>query len=433
MRSERDDHGRGDRIVGSIVDMAGVSRAKVLPIARSTSFVESGAGASPSWSVFCIDDHLAFTPAFSVVGDLRLRIVSDDVRDLGNGTYWAPACLTEQDGTPSLACTRGALRRVTERLASSGLTARVGSEIEFTLFGGVAVEEWAAYGLNAVLAQEEFLGRLLAAAATAELPIEQVHAEAGLNQFEVSLAPADAVRAADDAVLARALISRVARTLGLRASFSPMPVAGGSGNGAHQHVSFAEGGRPLLSGGPGPHGLTEAGGAAVAGILRALPDVTAVLAGSALSHLRLRPGMWSGAYRCWGLENREAAVRLCADTAGNPHGANLEIKAVDPSANPYLGTAAILGAAHDGILGAHPLPDEVSVNPAELTGADAVDVLPTLPSDVLGALRSSSLAQDLFGPAIVEALLAVKEYEHSRYRDEPVDEVAQRFRFAWTP
>lgn len=189
MRGERDDHGRGDRIVGSIVDMAGVSRAKVLPIARLTSFVESGAGASPSWSVFCIDDHLAFTPAFSVVGDLRLRIVSDDVRDLGNGTHWAPACLTEQDGTPSLACTRGALRRVTERLASSDLTARVGHEIEFTLFEGVAVDEWAAYGLNAVLAQEEFLGRLLAAATTAELPIEQVHAEAGLNQFEVSLAP----------------------------------------------------------------------------------------------------------------------------------------------------------------------------------------------------------------------------------------------------
>ncbi|MDT2008614.1 glutamine synthetase [Rhodococcus opacus] len=425
-------YGRADRIVGSIVDMAGVARAKVLPMSRLTSFVESGAGASPSWSVFCVDDHLAFTPSFSVVGDLRLRIDSDDVRNLGNGAYWAPACLSEQDGTPSPACTRGAVRRVTERLASSGLTARTGHEIEFTLFDAATVEEWAAYGLNAVLAQEEFLDGLLSAAATAELPIEQVHAEAGLNQFEVSLAPADPVRAADDAVLARALISRAARAQGFRASFSPMPVAGGSGNGAHQHVSFSDGGLPLLSGGPGPHGLTESGGAAVAGILRALPEFTAVLAGSALSHLRLRPGMWSGVYRCWGLENREAAVRLCADTAGNPHGANLEIKPVDPSANPYLSTAAILGAAHDGILRALPLPDEVSVNPAELTGAEGVDLLPTLPSDVLGALRSSSLAHDLFGPAILEALLAVKEYENSRYRDEPVDEVAQRFRYAWT-
>ncbi len=248
----------------------------------------------------------------------------------------------------------------------------------------------------------------------------------------MSLAPADPVEAADNAVLARTLISRVARAQGLRASFSPMPVAGGAGNGAHQHVSIFEGDLPILSGGPGPHGLTPAGGAAIAGILRALPEFTAVLAGSALSHLRLRPGMWSGVFRCWGLENREAAVRLCADTAGNPHGANLEIKPVDPSANPYLSSAAILGAAHDGMAGELPLPDEVAVDPAELTGAHAVDLLPTLPSDVLGTFESSALARDLLGPLIVEALAAVKGYELAEYRDKPVDEVAQRFRYAWT-
>ncbi|ABG93534.1 probable glutamine synthetase [Rhodococcus jostii RHA1] len=432
MRGAEGGFGHTDRIVGSIVDMAGVSRAKVFPISRLDSFVDSGAGASPSWNVFCVDDHLAFTPSFSVVGDLRLRIDGDDVRDLGNGTYWAPACLTEQDGTPSLACTRGALRQVSTRLAESGLTARIGHEIEFTLFDAATAEEWSAYGLNAVLAQDEFFEHLLAAASTAALPIEQVHAEAGLNQFEVSLAPADPVTAADNAVLARALISRVARAQGLRASFSPMPVAGGAGNGAHQHVSIAEGDLPILSGGPGQYGLTPAGGAAIAGILRALPEFTAVLAGSALSHLRLRPGMWSGVFRCWGLENREAAVRLCADTAGNPHGANVEIKPIDSSANPYLSSAAILGAAHDGIGTGLPLPDEVSVDPAELTGAHAVDLLPTQPSDVLGMFESSALARDLFGPLIMEALAAVTGYELAEYRDKPVDEVAQRFRYAWT-
>ncbi|WP_213578178.1 glutamine synthetase family protein [Rhodococcus sp. USK13] len=421
-----------DRVVGSIVDMAGVSRAKVFPRSRLSAFAEAGAGASSSWSVFCVDDHLAFTPAFSVTGDLRLRIDPDEVRDLGNGTYWAPADLCEQDGTPSQACTRGALRRVTTRLAESGLSARTGHEIEFTLFDAASTEEWSAYGLNAVLAQEEFFERLLAAAASAELPIEQLHAEAGLNQFEVSLAPADPVEAADNAVLARALISRVARVQGLRASFSPMPAAGGAGNGAHQHVSFTGRGLPILSGGLGAHGLTPAGGAAVAGILRALPEFTAVLAGSVLSHLRLRPGMWSGVFRCWGLENREAAVRLCADTAGNPHGANLEIKPIDPSANPYLSSAAILGAAHDGITGGLTLPAEVSVDPADLSGTHAVDLLPTLSSDMLGAFESSALARDLFGPLIMGALVAVRGYEHAEYRAKPVDEVAQRFRYAWT-
>lgn len=197
-------------------------------------------------------------------------------------------------------------------------------------------------------------------------------------------------------------------------------------------MSLTERGVPILSGGPGPHGLTPAGGAAVAGILRALPEFTAVLAGSVLSHLRLRPGMWSGMFRCWGLENREAAVRLCADTAGNPHGANLEIKPIDPSANPYLSSAAILGAAHDGITGELTLPDEVSVDPADLSGTHAVDLLQTPSSDMLGAFESSALARDLFGPLVMEALVAVRGYEHAEYRAKPVDEVAQLFRYAWT-
>lgn len=51
------DFGPTDRIVGSIVDMAGISRAKVLPAPRLSTFVDAGAGASPSWSVFCVDDH----------------------------------------------------------------------------------------------------------------------------------------------------------------------------------------------------------------------------------------------------------------------------------------------------------------------------------------------------------------------------------------
>ncbi|WP_072688309.1 glutamine synthetase family protein [Rhodococcus marinonascens] len=432
MLSQGGGFGPADRIVGSVVDLAGISRAKVFPMSRLASFVDSGAGASPSWSVHCVDNHIAMTPSFSMVGDLRLRIDREDVRNLGNGTYWAPACLSEQDGTPSLACTRGALRRATERLAAAGLDALIGHEIEFTLFGAVTREEWAIYGLNAVLAQEEFIATLLATASVAGLSIDQVHAEGGLNQFEVSLAPADPVSAADNLVLARALISRAARTSGLRVSFSPMPVAGDYGSGAHQHVSFWRRGLPILSGGPGPHGLTPSGEGAIAGITRALPQFVAVMAGSALSHLRLGPGMWAGAFCCWGLENREAAVRLCADTAGNPHGASLEVKPIDSSANPYLSSAAILGAAHAGIVDHLPLPNEVSVDPADLTEENVVELLPTSPSDMLAELESSALARDLFGPLIIEALLAVKGYEYAEYRHKPVDEVTQQLRYAWT-
>ena len=51
-------------------------------------------------------------------------------------------------------------------------------------------------------------------------------------------------------------------------------------------------------------------------------------------------------YRCWGRENREAALRLVTGSIGETHrAANLEIKCFDGSANPYLVVGAVLAAA----------------------------------------------------------------------------------------
>ena len=66
---------RGVRLVlGTVVDPAGVTRAKAVPRDRLPVFVDVGMGASPSWNVFCVDFGIAFTPALGVTGDLRLRI-----------------------------------------------------------------------------------------------------------------------------------------------------------------------------------------------------------------------------------------------------------------------------------------------------------------------------------------------------------------------
>ena len=43
----------------------------------------------------------------------------------------------------------------------------------------------------------------------------------------------------------------------------------------------------------------------------------------------MQPGFWSGAYVCWGTENREAAVRFIAGGPANPHNGNVEVKVVD--------------------------------------------------------------------------------------------------------
>ncbi len=182
----------------------------------------------------------------------------------------------------------------------------------------------------------------------------------------------------------------------------------------------------------GPHGLTPEGEAAIAGIVAGLPELLGVFAGSVLSAHRLQPGHWSGAYACWGLENREAAVRLCAATPGNPHGASVELKCIDPSANPYLATAALLGLAADGVARGAALPPETDRRPGRVDRRGAAVRLPMDQAAALAALDASPLAQRLIGAEIRTALSAVRHYELETYGQEDVAVVAERFRFTWS-
>ncbi|WP_460775100.1 type I glutamate--ammonia ligase [Microbacterium sp. GXF7504] len=411
-------------LIGSLIDPGGVARAKAVPAARTHEFATSGMGASPSWNVFRADDQLAFTQRFSPAGDMRLRIVAEAARALGDGLSWGPVTAHTLDGDVDPTCSRSVLARTVARLQDAGITASVGHELEFQLFPNAPApnEGWSAYGLRAVADHATFLQLVLARARTAALDIVQMHAEAGPNQFELSIAPRPPVEAADDLVLARLIVGLAARDTGYGVSFSPLPEAGAAGNGAHQHLSLHADDGPLFSGGDGPYGLTDRGAAAIAGILATLPDIGAVLAGSPLSAERLKPGMWSGATCRWGLEDREATVRLVAATAGTPSGANIEIKPIDASANPYLATALILGGALDGIKRNAPLLPEAS---------DDAPLLPTDTNEQLARLERSPIANRVLGPELVEAITAVRRLEHETWSERGVEERAERFRFTW--
>jgi len=428
-------------IIGTIVNPAGLTLAKVVPAGGAGRFADPGLGASPTWHGFAIDQTgIAFTDDISVVGDQRIRIDVDALRVIDDGLAWAPGTFFDQDGTPVPACTRGTLARVERRLSKAGLSARVGHEIEFLLVdptgNRLPGELWAQYGLAGVLEHEGFVRDVIAAMADAGVGLEQFHPEYGVNQFEISLSPHSPVAAADQLVLARILISRVARRHGVRVSLSPKPFAGSVGAGAHQHFSLRRNKKPLFSGGRGEHGLTAHGAAAIAGVVSGLAEAQLTLCGSIVSGLRMQPGSWAGSYTCWGTENREAAVRFIPASQGNPRGAHAEVKIVDPSANPYLATAAILGLALDGIENKAVLPPEITVDPHSLTeserrAAGAVQ-LPAHQGDAIEALDRSQRMRTILGDPVVDALVAVRRYEQKNYSDLDAGALADKFRMAWS-
>ncbi len=430
-----------DTVIGTVVNPAGLILAKTVPIRRTNTFAESGLGASPSWHAFAIDQTgIAFNDDVGVVGDQRLRIDMSALRIVGDGLAWAPAGFFEQDGTPVPACGRGTLRRIEAALTDAGIEAAIGHEIEFLLVdpSGDRLPSvlWAQYGLAGVLEHEAFVRDVNASATATGIAIEQFHPEYGANQFEISLAPQPPVAAADQLVLMRLIIGRVARRHGLRTSFSPAPFADSVGSGAHQHFSLTVPEGPMFTDGTGAQGMTSAGESAVAGVVRGLTQAQGVLCGSIVSGLRIRPGNWAGAYSCWGTENREAAVRFIKGGPGSPHGGNVEVKVVDASANAYLATATILGLALDGIKRQAVLPPEITVDPALLSDSerdrDGVVRLSAAQEDVITALDESKLVRSILGNPAVDMVVAVRRLENERYGNLDAEQLADKFRMAWS-
>jgi glutamine synthetase len=430
-----------DAVIGTVVNPAGLIQAKCVPIRRTNTFAEPGMGASPVWHAFAIDrSSIAFTEHIGVVGDQRIRIDLSALRIIGDGLAWAPGAFFKQDGAPVPACSRGTLGRIEAALAENEIVAVVGHEIEFFLVNpdGTRLPStlWAQYGIAGVLEHELFVRDVIAAAAAAGVGIEQFHPEYGANQFEISLAPQAPVAAADQLVLTRIIIGRVARRYGLRISLSPAPFADNVGSGAHQHFSLTCPEGPLFSDGTGVRGMTAAGESAVAGVLQGLPDAQGILCGSIVSGLRLRPGNWAGAYACWGTENREAALRFVSGGPANPYGGNVEVKVVDPSANPYLASAAILGLAWDGIKHRAVLPPETTTDPATLSDAGrdrgGVVRLPEVHPEAIAALDNSSRLRTILGDAAVDVVVAVRRLEHQQYAGLDSVELADKFRMAWS-
>jgi glutamine synthetase len=182
--------------------------------------------------------------------------------------------------------------------------------------------------------------------------------------------------------------------------------------------------------------MTSKGEGAIAGLLRGLTEAQGVLCGSIVSGLRLHPGNWAGAYACWGTENREAALRFVVGGPGNPCGGNVEVKVVDPSANPYFATATILGLALDGITQKAMLPAETKVDPAALTdserGRAGIIELSTAQADIIAALNNSRLIRSILGDPAVDAIVAVRRFEQEHYAHLNREQLADKFRMAWS-
>ncbi|MEN2423356.1 glutamine synthetase family protein [Streptomyces rimosus] len=446
------------------VDNAGVVRTKTVPTARLAPAVQRGVGMSPVFDVFTADDAITASAHLGGPdGDLRLFPDLERLTVLAAqpGWAWAPVDRYDQLGTPHPACQRQFARRMVERAADAGLALRMGFETEWVVSRAPVHGRWPdgaagggrldgavgtgepleypcvgpAYGMTRVVELSDYLRDVAEALALQGVEVLQLHPEYAPGQFEVSTAPSDPLRAADDLVLVRETVRAVSLRHGLRASFAPSVVAGQVGNGCHLHLSLHRGERSLHRDPDARWGLDPDAVRFLGGILEALPALLAIGCPSPASYLRLAPSMWVGAYQCWGVENREAALRLVTGAPGDPDGGHAEVKPFDAAANPYLAVGTVIAAGLHGLSAGAELPPPVTGDPGVLGVRErarrGIVRLPASLTESTDRLARSTTLAEAMGEVLHGAVIAVRRAEAAHCAEmEPADiAAATRWRY----
>uniref|UniRef100_A0A0A9CPX5 GS catalytic domain-containing protein n=1 Tax=Arundo donax TaxID=35708 RepID=A0A0A9CPX5_ARUDO len=327
-------------------------------------------------------------------------------------------------------CPRNALRKVTKVLLDEfSVTMKAGFENEFYLRRkrvSDGLEQWVPYdntnycSTSAFDGASSILQEMFSSLKASGIEVEQLHAEAGKGQFEVALKYILCTLAADKMIYARETIKSVARKHGLLATFLPKPDLNDIGSGSHVHLSLWENDQNVFMGSSkyNFYGMSKIGEQFLAGVYHHLPSILAFTAPHPNSYDRIQPNTWSGAYLCWGKENREAPLRTaCPPGVPLDLVSNFEIKSFDGCANPHLGLAAIVAAGIDGLRRGLKLPEPIESNPADY--ASKLKRLPQNLQESVESLSADKVLHELIGDKLVTAAIAIRKAEIDHYAKNP--------------
>ncbi|HKF79094.1 MAG TPA: glutamine synthetase family protein [Candidatus Dormibacteraeota bacterium] len=426
-------------------DLDGVIRGKATGLSSLGERLETGIGLTVAMQAFSMLDHLADVEGMGPVGEIRLV---PDPETFVVAPY-APHVglllvdMLDQERRPYEADGRHFLRRMSERAARLGLNIVAAFEPEWTLARRSLAGEWEpfddslCFSSDGMTAAADVIDDVVAALEGQGLPVEQYYPELGWGQQELSIRHAAALRAADNHLLYRETVRAVAHRRGLRASFAPKPWPGQPGNGCHLHLSaWDEHGANRFAEPGAPHGLSALGLHFMAGVLDHLPGLLGLTCPSVNSYRRLQPQTWASAYRAWGPDNREAAVRLASPFWGHEaESTNFELKACDSTANPYVALGGVIAAGLDGVGRELEPPPPLLVDPHTMDAqararAGAVRHPGSL-GEAIQNLKADRVLLEALGGRLSTAYLAVKEsdIEGLATEDETLEYSSHRFRF----
>ena len=406
-------------------DNDGIIRGKSSGMTSLKDRLEAGIGLTVAMQAFTMLDHLASVDGMGPVGEIRL--VPDPttftIAPYAPHTGMVLVDMQTLDGKPYAADGRAFLKRMVARAAERDLAVLAAFEPEWSLARKEGeqffpIDDSGCFTPTGMNMDAAVIDDVVAALQSQGLNVEQYYAELGWGQQELSISPAPAVTAADRHIQYRETIRGVALQHGLYASFAPKPWGDQAGNGCHLHFSvwdadyrtnrFYEQGAE--------YNLSPLARQFMAGILDHLPALVALTCASVNSYRRLQPQMWASAYRAWGPDNREGALRLASPFRGHESDSlNVELKSSDSSANPYVSLAGVIAAGLDGIDRRLTLAPPATVDPYTLDDnqrkAIGADRLPTSLKEAVQNLKRDDVLLKAMGERLATSYIAVKELD----------------------
>jgi len=248
--------------------------------------------------------------------------------------------------------------------------------------------------------------------------MEVSHHEVAFGQHEINFHFDNALEACDNIQTFKVLVKNVARRHGYHATFMPKPIQGINGSGMHSNLSISdENGNNVFYDPNTENQLSETALKFIAGVMKHAPEFALLTNPIVNSYKRLVPGYEAPCYISWSDANRSTMIRI---PAARGKSTRIEVRSVDPSANPYFAMAGLLRSGLDGITNNFDHITPVKKNLFKMSDAErkrlGIKNLPESLHEAIENFSNSALMKEVVGEELFSKLLEAKQREWDEYK-----------------
>jgi glutamine synthetase len=328
------------------------------------------------------------------------------------------------DGSPYEGDPRYVLKRLLNKVAEKGYIFYAGPELEYFYFKNdrctEILDKGGYFDSRPIDMGSNLRRETIFALQDMGIQVEYSHHEVAPSQHEIDLRYDEGLRMADKTMTHRLVVKEIAFKNDVYATFMPKPIHGMNGSGMHVHQSLFRGDKNAFYDPNDVYNLSNVAKHYIAGLMRHAPEITAVTNQWVNSYKRLVPGYEAPVYVSWARRNRSAMIRVPMYKPGKENATRIEFRSPDPSCNPYLAFAVMLGAGFEGIEREYELPEPVEedifeMNPSERKAHGIIDLPGNLYAAIIEA-EKSELVRKILGDHVFNKFIENKKIEWDSYR-----------------